>query len=96
MQNQSNLARRLSVLLFHEWDPIGVRFHRKLDNEYDRYANEIVARFSETSDVEEIFDYLKQACQKRMCMGLDKSNWAQTRQVAENILYLFAIKDRWR
>ena len=96
MQKQSNLARRLSVLLFHEWDPIGVRFRRKRDDEYDRYADEIVERFSEASDVEEIFDYLKHACQKRMGMGLNNANWDETRRVAENILYLFAIKDRWQ
>jgi len=76
MNEKVSKTDEISKVLFFDWDPIGIKGlvgkdrYDKNSDEYIVYAREIVSRFSEVPNEDEIFDYLKHACQSRMGMGL--------------------------
>ena len=87
MSTKTEKTVKIGILLFEEWDPIGLK-HIGFPNQYHRYAREIVSQFSEAPQENAIFDYLKHACQKRMGMALNNQDWSETRSIAERIILL--------
>ena len=92
MTTQDETISNISKMLFYEWDPIGVKYfvgpdrYEKNADEYQKYANEIVHRFSEFTPEDEIFEFLKHACQKRMGLGRNKTDWSEERAVAAKVI----------
>jgi len=91
MNEKVSKTDEISKVLFFDWDPIGIKGlvgkdrYDKNSDEYIVYAREIVSRFSEVPNEDEIFDYLKHACQSRMGMGRAKKEWDETRDVAQKV-----------
>ncbi|WP_428679574.1 hypothetical protein [Sphingopyxis sp.] len=59
----------IRVLLWDEWDPIGVNETSCLINEYDAYAGEIQTMIQRDADAEEIARHLSRIVNENM--GLD-------------------------
>lgn len=81
----------LSNLLYESWDPIGVQSLGGPKDEYERYAREIISRFSDDPDVTKIEDYLTATSTDKMKISCD---WGKTRLTAKKtVQLLLSIQD---
>lgn len=80
---QKNAANEIQKLLLEVWDPIGIRFNPKAENEYSIYVNDIYRIVQYTRSKRALFEYLWEVETKQM--GL-KGNKKATENFA-NFLY---------
>lgn len=70
---------KIKALLLYEWDPIGVSDCEGAEDEYDRYALQVVKMLGEGADVAAISSYLDWVVTVQMSL---RSNLKVSRAVA--------------
>jgi hypothetical protein len=61
----------IKILLWEEWDPIGVKDHLQAFGEYDSYAGQVYSKLIRGADAEEIARYLSWVVTTHIGLGAD-------------------------
>ncbi len=76
-------TKRIIVLLYDEWDPIGVKAAGAPTDHYKRYAHEIMAKWDANPDIAKIHEFLQHAFIR--CLGEPEADPTASRSVAHKI-----------